>query len=255
MSTRDRLETEFGVYSEWLAEAAADLKRRDIIPVTCRGTGRPDLFRRIAEDLRITTHSRVLDVGSGLGGPGAWLMRETGCAVVGVDLMETEVRESTELFPHLVAAVASAEELPWRDGCFSAAWALGVIEMVQDKDRVVSELARVLKKGGRAAFYGFFSAKGRIEHLPSANRFDPLNDLLGLLDANGLRVVRTKKAEATPPPPEWREAVQRARALIRSKHAGDTRLILAEIQIGAFNWLRLRGEICDWVVIGERVDP
>jgi SAM-dependent methyltransferase len=231
----------------------ADLDERDIIPVACRGTGRPDLFRRIAEDLRITAQSLVLDVGSGLGGPGAWLMRETGCRVVGVDLMEDGVRASTRLFPHLVTAVATAEELPWRDGCFSAAWALGVIEMVQDKERVVSEIARVLKKNGRAAFYGFFSTKRRIEHLPSANRFDPLKDLFHLLDANGLRVVTADKVGSVPAPAEWRQAVEKARSQIRSNHAGDARLILAETQIGAFNWLRQRGEICDWVVIGEKV--
>jgi SAM-dependent methyltransferase len=253
MNTRDRLETEFGVYSEWLAQAVADLAPSETIPVACRGTGRPELFRRIAGELRITARSLVLDVGSGLGGPGAWLMSETGCRVVGVDVMETEVRASTRLFPQLEAVVASAEELPWRDGCFSAAWALGVIEMVQEKDRVVAEIARVLKRNGRAAFYGFFSTKHRIEHLPSANLFDPLKDLLRLLERNGLRVVSADKAESAQAPAPWHRAVEKARAQIKREHAGDSRLILAETQIGAFNWLRLRGEICDWVVIGEKM--
>lgn len=253
MRTRERLETEFGVYSEWLAAAAAGLAPSEIIPVACRGTGRPDLFRHIAADLRITSRSLVLDVGSGLGGPASWLMRENGCRVVGVDLVEPEVRASIRLFPQLSAVVATGEELPWRDGSFSSAWALGVIEMVEEKERIVSEVARVLKRNGRVAFYGFFSNIGVIEHLPSANRFDPLNDVLGLLEENGFKVISADKAESAPPPASWRRAIDKARVQIRREHAGDPRLILAETQIGAFNWLRLRGEICDWVVIGEKM--
>jgi ubiquinone/menaquinone biosynthesis C-methylase UbiE len=254
MNTRDRLETEFGIYSEWLAQAVAKLGPTQTIPVACRGTGKPDLFRRIGEDLHITAESLVLDVGSGLGGPAAWLMAEKGCRVVGIDLMEAEVRASSQLFPDLATVVARAEELPWRPGSFSAAWALGVIEMVQEKERVVSEIARVLKKGGRAAFYGFFATDRTIEHLPSANRFQPLRDLLDLLNVNRLRVVKTYRSEPTPPPPEWRLAVEKVRAQVRSQHAGDSRLILAETQVGAFNWLRNQGQISDWIVIGEKVD-
>lgn len=252
MTTRERLQTEFGIYSDWLVEAMSDLEPAQLIPVACRGTGRPALFHFIADFLRLGTGSLVLDLGSGLGGPAAWLMNERRCRVVGVDLMEAEVRASVRLFSGFSGVVGSAERLPWRDRCFDAVWALGVVEMVSQKARAVAELVRVLKPGGRVAVYGFFATGKPIEHGPTANRFDPPEDLLRELERNGLSIIHAAPAEAPPMPGEWQSVVEHVRSEVKRKHKGDIRLMLAETQLGSFNWLRTTGCIQDWIVVGER---
>ena len=246
------LDIEFGTYTEWLVEAILRLDREQRIPSACRGTGRPELFDHIADRLAIGSGSVVLDLGSGLGGPGAWLGRARGCRVVGTDVMEIEVRGSARLFPGTSAAVAEAERLPWRDSSFDAAWSLGVVEMVGDKRRAMREVARVLKPGGRVAIYGFFATGKPFTHPPTANHFVGTDELVSDLEWNGLRILEVEPNEWTSAPPDWRRAVELVRSDVIAHHEGDRRLALAQTQLGSFNWLRTSGCIADWVVIAEQ---
>src|SRR3712207_6401443 len=43
-------------------------------------------LRRIAHELGVGPGARFIDLGCGPGGPGLWVARETGAAVVGIDL-------------------------------------------------------------------------------------------------------------------------------------------------------------------------
>jgi SAM-dependent methyltransferase len=65
---------------------------------------------------------------------------------------------ATDLSPHMVglaradgvaAEVADVQELPFADGTFDVAVAAWMLYHVPDRDRAVSELARVLRPGGR----------------------------------------------------------------------------------------------------------
>lgn len=70
-----RLETEFGYYISWVVDAIEDLQLQDRIPVACRGTGDVALLEHLGSLLDPAPGSVVLDVGCGMGGPAAWLMR------------------------------------------------------------------------------------------------------------------------------------------------------------------------------------
>src|SRR5262245_34667627 len=52
---------------------------------------------RFADQLAVTAASKVLEVGSGSGGPAIYLARKRGCRVAGVDINEHGVRNAIEL--------------------------------------------------------------------------------------------------------------------------------------------------------------
>jgi len=252
---RSKLELEFDTYSAWLVESLADLEPEDVIAGTCRGTGNPELLERVADSLDVGPDSLVLDVGSGLGGPSAWLGRERGCRVVGVDVIETEVRAAARLFPETTPVVAGAERLPWRDASFDAVCSLGVIEMVANKRDALGELSRVLKPGGGVAIYGFFATDKPFRHAPTANHFVKAEGLISDLERSGVRLVEASRCRYSPAPDSWRRATAALRADVDRRHQGDDRLTLAQAQLGSFNWLRTSRCIEDWLLVGERAGP
>jgi ubiquinone/menaquinone biosynthesis C-methylase UbiE len=90
---------------------------------------------------------RVLEVGCGWGELGAWLARETGAEVIATDLSPRMVELARER--GLDARLADVQELPFADGEFDVAVAAWMLYHVPDLGRAVSELARVLRPGGR----------------------------------------------------------------------------------------------------------
>jgi SAM-dependent methyltransferase len=96
----------------------------------------------------------VLEVGCGTG-VHARLLAEAGANVTAVDLTPTAVeltRRRLEL-QNLAADVreADAQELPFADASFDFVWSWGVVHHSEDTRRVIAEIARVLRPGGRLA--------------------------------------------------------------------------------------------------------
>ena len=97
----------------------------------------------------------VLEIGCGTG-VHTKLLAEAGARVSAVDLTPTAIeltRRRLEL-AGLSADVreADAESLPYDDSSFDFMWSWGVIHHSADTDRVIAEIARVLRPGGRLAF-------------------------------------------------------------------------------------------------------
>jgi O-antigen biosynthesis protein len=93
---------------------------------------------------------RVLDLGSGEGF-GAAILAELAAQVVGVDIDERTVEHSRLNYSaeNLEFRVGSALDLSdFKAGSFGAVVAFEVIEHVQDQERVLSEIARVLADDG-----------------------------------------------------------------------------------------------------------
>jgi SAM-dependent methyltransferase len=250
---RTRFEAEFGQYAAWIVDAIQQIGFRDPVPAACRGTGNPSLLEHLAADLTIDEGSLVLDVGVGLGGPGAWLVRERSCTLVGIDLMIEAAQGATRLFPDIHATVGSTRTLPFRDMSFDAAWALGVVEMIADKGRSFREIARVLVPGGRVVLYDFVAAGSILEATPAASRFETAEAITRKLERSGLDVLRAQAVPSiSPPPDEWRAALIAVRDRIQDDHSGDRRLIIAEEERRTFNRLRRCGHIQEWEFLAER---
>ena len=112
---------------------------------------------RLAELVGFTGTERVLDVGSGLGGPSRFLAWRYGCRVSGVDLTAEFVQvaelltEKTGLVGRVDYRQGSALDLPFEDVTFDVVWSQNVAMNIADRDPLYGEMHRVLKPGGKLA--------------------------------------------------------------------------------------------------------
>jgi SAM-dependent methyltransferase len=90
---------------------------------------------------------RVLEVGPGPGEASERIARELDAEVVAVDLSERMVELARAR--GVDARVGDVQSLSFDDGSFDCALAAWVLFHVADLDRALSELARVLRPGGR----------------------------------------------------------------------------------------------------------
>jgi SAM-dependent methyltransferase len=250
---RERLEVEFGEYSQWLADA---IQAAGVEPVqgACRGTGNPWLFDRLADAVGASEGTRVLDLGCGIGGPGAWLA-ERGCRVIGVDVMEAGVRGLRQLFPGSLALVARLRALPFRDGHFEAAWALGVIETVDDKLGALTEIMRVLATGGRFAIYSFVATNPALRDAPAADRFEPAESVQAVLTTAGFEVVEAGPTNDLPGAPEaWTESLKKVRGEVARAHRGDGRFDTVEAEMAKIRRLVKDREIQPWMFVARKIN-
>ena len=253
MPDKTRLEAEFGSYSDWIVEAAEQLQVSERVAIASRGTGNPSLLRAAAEAACISEGDLVLDVGSGLGGPAAWLEEHYGCTTVGFDLMEASVAAQRRLFSSSRSVVANSDTLPFRTASFDAAWSLGVLEMVEDKPAALTEIARTLRPGGRLCLYEYAGEKRTNGDWPEANLFVPATSIRSMIAECGLDLVTAERTPEIPDPPlEWREVTRIVRNEIARNHAGDPRLEEAEKERRRFLGMRRSGEIEDWIFVAEK---
>ncbi len=107
----------------------------------------------------ITSETRVLDAGSGIGGTARYLADHYGCTVTAVDLTD-EYCETSRWLNGLVALddrisvrQADVTALPFADATFDVVISQHVQMNVADKARLYSEASRVLVGGGRLALW------------------------------------------------------------------------------------------------------
>lgn len=137
----------------------------------------PDRYDRLAEVLSFRQNgrwrramvdqivhaggARILDVASGTAGVAIALTTRTDADVVGVDLTEQMLRRGQRNvadagFTGRIALVTGrAEQLPFPDASFDALTFTYLLRYVDDPRATLSELARVVKPGGRIASLEF----------------------------------------------------------------------------------------------------
>jgi SAM-dependent methyltransferase len=114
----------------------------------------PAMYRRLGEVLLLGSDDEVLDVACG---SGAFLAQEAQGArrVAGIDLSEIQVGLARRKLAERIAAGTAevvwgdAGTLPWPDGSFTAVTCMAAFEVFPDPARVLAEMLRVLRPGGR----------------------------------------------------------------------------------------------------------
>lgn len=113
--------------------------------------------QEIAAQLALQPGERVLDIGSGIGGPARWFAATYGVHVTGVDLTPEfcaaaeALNAATGLADHVRILNGSALALPVPDGAFDAAYSQNVIMNIADKRQFYREAFRALRPDGRLA--------------------------------------------------------------------------------------------------------
>jgi SAM-dependent methyltransferase len=121
---------------------------------TTKHMGGLESTRDLVEMCHADEHAYVLDVGCGAGATACTLAKEFGADVMGVDLRESMISRAEEraaregLTDKIEFRVADARDLPFEDGVFDIVLSESVATFIADKQRVLSELSRVVKTGG-----------------------------------------------------------------------------------------------------------
>jgi ubiquinone/menaquinone biosynthesis C-methylase UbiE len=90
---------------------------------------------------------KVLDVGCGTG-YGSRILHDANNNVYGIDVSQSAIDYARSNYPGPEYICCSAEKLPFEDGYFDAITAFEVIEHVSNPYDTLSEIHRVLKRGG-----------------------------------------------------------------------------------------------------------
>jgi ubiquinone/menaquinone biosynthesis C-methylase UbiE len=102
-----------------------------------------DEHRRFQAELRVGSDSRVLEVASGSGGPALFLVRSTGCRLVGIDIHEGGIEAATAAAPESGLAEKASFQfhdaqvpLPFPDASFDAVPCIDSMNHLFDRDAV-----------------------------------------------------------------------------------------------------------------------
>lgn len=135
------------------------LKRHDLAGADEFHLGWSAATGEFAQELDLSSSSRLLDVGSGLGGPARHFAEVFGAHVTGIDLTQEYVDVANDLTrrcrlsDHAIFRQASGLDLPFADASFDRASLIHVGMNIDDKPLLFSEIRRVLEPGAIFAIY------------------------------------------------------------------------------------------------------
>ena len=160
---------------EGLRVAGADPDRPHpdaLKPVDEFHTGGIEATAALLDPLGITPRTRVLDIGSGIGGTARHIATRYGARVTGIDLTPAFVETANALSAMCGLGgqtgfhVASAYELPVESHSVDLATMMHVGMNLEDKVSLFREVARVLAPGGRFALFDIMSRSGEPHDFP-----------------------------------------------------------------------------------------
>jgi len=166
---------------------------------------------------QITSASRVLDAGSGVGGTARYVADRYGCTVTAVDLTDEYCQTSrwlnqlVGLDNQISVRQADVTELPFADGTFDVVISQHVQMNVADKARLYRQAQRVLVDGGRLAVWDItIGEPGELDYPlpwadhPAHSHLVTADELRGAVESAGFAVD------------QWNDLTEQATALMQA---------------------------------------
>jgi ubiquinone/menaquinone biosynthesis C-methylase UbiE len=160
--------------------------------------------REIPNLLDLKPDSSVLEIGCGSGGYALYLAETVGCRLLGLDVNAPGVHNANQLAAArgLAAQVRfeqcdASKSLRFDDNTFDAIFSNDVLCHVPGRPRVLCEMFRILKPGGRMLFSDALVVGGMLSHEEIATRssigfyvYSPPGENERLIERAGFRLIR-----------------------------------------------------------------
>lgn len=181
-----------------------------------------DHIEQLLRAVKPAADARVLEVATGPGHV-AMAFAKVAREVVGVDLTEAPLRIAERMraeraLGNVTFRTADAEKLPFNDGEFDVVLCRFAFHHFERPAVVISEMSRVCRVGGtvavedliagehpeRAEYYNRFERLRDLSH----TRALPLSELIGIMAAAGLEIVRFESSAIRNPVEPWLKSAQ-----------------------------------------------
>jgi ubiquinone/menaquinone biosynthesis C-methylase UbiE len=193
--------------------------------------------REIPELLGLGPDSSALEIGCGSGGYALHLAEKVGCRLLGIDLNPSGIENANRLARarglagrlHFEQCDAS-QPLPFADQAYDAVFSNDVLCHVPERLKVLCEILRILKPGGRMLFSDALVVGGMVSHEEIATRssigfyvYSPPGENERLLGKAGFRLagVTDTTENAARIAKRWRQAREKSKtelARIEGEH-------------------------------------
>lgn len=180
---------------------------------------------------KITSNSRVLDIGCGTGRLTIPLRQMTQAETYGLDLSPEmlEQAKSKRGADAIHWVLGNAQALPFPEEFFDCNFMCLVLHHIEDKARAIKEMYRVLKPGGRSLIWTVSHQQIKDfllnEFFPSLQeldlkRFPPISTIKALMDVAGYSNVREETVI-------WQEQIATSRYIekVRNKYISTLSLL------------------------------
>lgn len=162
--------------------------------------------RRLLDLLELRPDDTLVDVACGAGGPGLWVSHVSGASLFGVDPAEAGLAAARQRADTVGLSDRSSfwrgtfEQTGLDAGVADAVMTIEAFQYAPDKRAALTELARILKPGGRLGIVCFEVDPHKVAGLPVLG-VDPVADYAPLLTDAGFSVVTYEET------PDWEDRV------------------------------------------------
>lgn len=190
-----------------------------------------------ADRLNAGPTSRVLEIGSGSGGPAVYLAQMRGCRVTGVDINPHGIRNAERLASArkvqdraTFQVIDAGKPLPFVDGTFDAVVSNDAMCHIPNRLDVLRDWRRVLRRGGRMLFTDAMIITGLVSHEELATRssigryvFLPKGENERLIAEAGFALLHSDDltADAALIAARWRTAREQHRAALTEREGPE----------------------------------
>jgi SAM-dependent methyltransferase len=163
----------------------------------------------VSDALRLSPDDVLVDLACGTGGPGLWVASTNRARLVGIDVSAVGIERARARAERLGLAHASTFAVGTfavtglADGTAGAAMTVDALQYAPDKRAALTEMARILRPGGRLAMTVFEVEAAKVAGLAVLGD-DPVADYGDLLEAAGFDIERYEETEG------WRDRVTEA---------------------------------------------